>query len=337
MITRFVIILVYSSLVLFLKHKLVAQEKEPKLNREEISVAIDSISSKLRVNYVFPDLATKMVQTLKTNLRAGIYDSIEYPKKFANRLTDDLQRVSKDKHLRVIYNPSIIARENSITEEDRTNEEAEWIKTLVENLKRDNYGFREVKILEGNVGYLDLREFVDPQYGQETLVSTMRVILNTQALIIDFRKNDGGHPGMVELLASYFFSSEPVHLANHYNRPKDQLTQSWTLPNVPGKRLPDIELYILTSSTTFSAAEAFSYFMKHLGRATIVGEQTSGGAHLTGSVIATEEFFIMIPQGRPTSAVTNANWEGIGVAPHIEVSAESALKIAHTKALGDNK
>ncbi|WP_194777014.1 S41 family peptidase [Pararhodonellum marinum] len=70
-----------------------------------------------------------------------------------------------------------------------------------------------------------------------------------------------------------------------------------------------------------------------MGRATIVGETTAGGAHLTGSVIATDKFYIRIPQGRSTSSVTNANWEGTGVIPDIEISAEEALKTAHAKAL----
>ncbi len=331
--SRLLIIFVYSISALFLKHKLVAQEQEPKLNREEISIAIDSISNKLQLNYVFPDVANKMAQVLNANLKEGIYDSTVHPKAFAKQLTEDLQTVSKDKHLRVIYNPSIIARENSMTDEDRANEETEWIKTLVQHLKRDNYGFREVKILEGNIGYLDLREFVDPKYGGETLTAAMYVLSNTQALILDLRQNDGGHPAMVQLLSSYFFSSEPVHLSNHYNRPKDELTQSWTLPFVPGKRLSDVDLYILTSNETFSAAEAFSYLMKHLGRATVVGQQTSGGAHLTGSVIATDKFYVRIPQGRPTSPATNSNWEGTGVFPDIDIGINDALEIAYEIAL----
>jgi len=205
---------------------------------------------------------------------------------------------------------------------------------LVNNLKRDNYGFREVKILDGNIGYLDLREFVAPKYGSETLANAMHFLKNTNAMIIDLRQNDGGSPEMVQLLASYFFSSEPVvHLANHYNRPKNELTKSMTLSNVTGLRRPKTGLYILTSSKTFSAAEAFSYQLQSLKRAIIVGEKTAGGAHLTGSVIATDKFYVRIPQGRTTSPVTNSNWEGIGVIPDIEVRAEEALKAAQTKAL----
>lgn len=314
-----------------------AQDKVSKLGKVEIAVSIDSINNKLRMNYIFPEMADKMTESLITNLRNGKYDTLTDPPAFASQLTKDLQALSKDKHLIVNYNPSIIARENALTAEDRANEEAEWNKELIGILKRDNFGIREVKILEGNIGYLDLREFVHPKYGGESISAAMRILSNTDAMIIDLRQNDGGSPWMVQFLASYFFGPEPVHLADHYNRPKDEHTQSWTLPYLPGERRPDVLLYILTSSKSFSAAEGFSYQMKHLKRATIVGEKTAGGAHLTGSVIATDKFFVRIPQGRTISPVTNGDWEGEGVIPDIEVSADQALKTAHNAALEKSK
>lgn len=327
---------VFLSVLLFLQiEEVTAQKNEQKLRGEEISITIDSIINKLQVNYVFPDVADEMSESIRKYLKEGKYPSSLNPTGFARQITKDLQAISKDKHLMVVYDPQIIARERSLTDEDRANEESEWIKQLLKDLKRDNYGFREVKILEGNIGYMNLREFVDPKYGGETLAAVMHLLSNTNAIIIDLRQNDGGSPLMVQLLASYFFPSEPVHLADHYNRPRDELMQFWTLPHVQGIRRPEVELYILTSDKTFSAAEAFSYQMKHLGRATIIGEKTSGGAHLTGSVIATDKFYVRIPQGRTTSSVTNTDWEGIGVIPHIEVSAELALETAHSKARGN--
>ncbi len=319
-------------LLLILQHQLMAQPDETKLNKKEIAITIDSINRKLNNNYVFPGVATKMAEALTVNFKKGKYISMT-PGELSRQLTNDLQEISKDKHLMVVYNPAIIARENALTDQDRANEEAEWAKELVNHLKRDNYGFREVKILDGNIGYLDLREFVDPKYASETLANAMNFLKNTNDIIIDLRQNDGGSAEMVQLLASYFFSPKLVHLADHYNRPRNELTESWTLANIAGERMPDADLYILTSSKTFSAAEAFSYQLKHLKRATIVGEKTAGGAHLTGSVIATDKFYVRIPQGRTTSPVTNSNWEGTGVTPDIEVSADEALKTAQAKAL----
>lgn len=321
------------TILLLLQNQLEAQSEVKKLSKKEIGLTIDSINHKLNKNYVFPEVATQMAKALDTNFKKGKYNAIAAPNELAIQLTNDLREISKDKHLMVVYNPEVIARENALTAQDRANEEAEWAKELVNHLKRDNYGFREVKILDNNIGYLDIREFVDPKYGNETLSAAMQFIRNTNAIIIDLRHNDGGSPDMVQLLASYFFSSKRVHLANHYNRPKNELTESWTLPNVSGILKPDVDVYILTSNKTFSAAEAFSYQLKQLKRATIVGEKTAGGAHLTGSVIATDKFYVRIPQGRTTSPVTNSNWEGVGVTPDIEVSTTEALKAAQAKAL----
>src|SRR6185436_1733354 len=243
-------------LLLLLQRQLVAQSDGNKLNKKEIAITIDSINRKLNKNYVFPEMAIKMSKVLEVNFKDGKYNSLSNPGELARQLTNDLQEISKDKHLMVAYNPAIIARENALTDEDRANEETEWAKELVNNLKRDNCGFREVKILDGNIGYLDLREFVNPKYGSEVLMTAMNFLKNTNAIIVDLRQNDGGSPEMVQLLASYFFSDKPVHLANHYNRPRNELTESWTLSNVAGVRRPEVDLYILTSSKTFSAAEA---------------------------------------------------------------------------------
>lgn len=312
-----------------------AQDVNQTLTKEELSMTVDSINSKLLKNYIFPELAEKMAFMLTKSLKDGKYSLLVNPTELASKLTTDLQEVSDDKHLRVIYDPPIIARENALTEEDRANQEAEWIKELVQNLRRDNFGFKEVKLLEGNIGYLDLREFADPLYAGETLVAAMEFLSNAEALIIDLGQNDGGSPLMVQLLASYFFPSEPVHLTNFYNRPRDEHKQIWSLPYLPGVRRPDINIYLLTSNKTFSAAEALSYHLMNLERATIIGEKTAGGAHLTGSVIATDKFYVRIPQGRSINPVTKTDWEGVGVKPHIEVGYDQALITAHIQALED--
>jgi len=103
----------------------------------------------------------------------------------------------------------------------------------------------------------------------------MNFLANTDALIIDLRRNGGGEPAMVALISSYLFGPEPVHLNDLYFRPDDSTHQWWTLPYVPGKRYGDKkEVYVLTSKRTFSAAEEFTYNLKNLKRATIIGETT---------------------------------------------------------------
>ncbi len=331
---RSVFFFFFCALILLLNTEALAQGVESSLTAEEMSASIDSINSVLQKNYIFPEVADKMGQSLKANLRKGKYNSLVNAAGFARQLTKDLQSISNDKHLSVNYNPQLItAEKNAVTDEEKAKQEHQRIMEL----KRSNFGFQEIKILEGNIGYLDLREFADPKYAGETAIAAMNFLSNADALIVDLRQNGGGSPSMIQLISSYFFSAEPVHLNNFYFRPTNENTQTWTLPYVPGKRRPDIDLYILTSSYTFSAAEEFCYNLKNLKRATIIGETTGGGAHPTGSVIATDKFFVRVPKGRAINPITNTNWEGNGVTPHIQVSSEEALATAHAKALENRR
>ena len=124
-----------------------------------------------------------------------------------------------------------------------------------------------------------------------------------------------------------------MHLNDFYSRPTNETRQSWTLPYVPGRRLTDTDVYILTSARTFSGAEEFTYNLKHLKRATVVGETTGGGAHTVGRTAHQRPVRDRGSEGRPINAVTKTNWEGVGVEPDVKVPADSALNAAHLMAL----
>ena len=308
------------------------QEKPSPLTEAERTEVVDSISSILDNNYVYPDVATKMVNHINTKLKDGAYKTIEDPIEFSQLLTSDLQEISKDLHLRVMFRPEQIDRWRNASQS--TEDSIAMAERRLKANRRSNYGFQEVKILEGNVGYLNLSGFfnVDEEAG-ETAQAAMNYLSNSDALIIDLRQNGGGSPSMIQLISSYLFGPESVHLNSFYYRPTDEHTQTWTLPYVPGKRRPDIPVYVLTSNRTFSAAEEFSYNLRNLERATLVGEVTGGGAHPGGTRIATDRYMIWAPTGRAINPITNTNWEGTGVQPHMEVPAADALTKAHVDAL----
>ncbi len=310
-----------------------AQSEPAPLTAAEKAEVIDSISAQLERNYIFPEVATEMNALLAKKLKGKKYDAIDDPSEFAMTLTTDLQSISNDKHLRVSFNPQQVEELRAFAERQAENEEEEIPEAWLKSMARNNFGFKEMKILDGNIGYLDLRGFNDPAYAGETAVAAMNYFANADALIIDLRQNGGGSPGMIQLITSYLYGPEPVHLNNFYWRPTDQHTQTWTLPYVDGKRRPDIDVYVLTSSRTFSAAEEFSYNLRNLERATLVGETTGGGAHPGGSVVATDRFLVWVPQGRAINPITNTNWEGTGVEPHVKVPAPEALDKAHVLAM----
>ena len=316
--------------LMLLASQLNAQQKLELLTPKEQQTVVDSIGSKLKANYVFPEVAKKMLSSIESKLENGNYKSILDPQEFATTLTTDLQSISNDKHLRVTFAPDRIAeQQQTVTAEDSI----AYLNRYVNNMKRNNFGFKEVKIMAGNIGYLDLRSFSNVEYAGETAVSAMNFLSNTDAIIIDLRNNGGGSPAMIQLITSYLFESDPVHLNNFYWRPSDQNSQTWTLPHVSGTRSPDTPVYVLTSGGTFSAAEEFSYNLKQLERATLVGETTGGGAHPGGSVVATNRFMVWVPTGRAINPITNTNWEGTGVIPHIKTPAAEALDVAYMKAL----
>ncbi len=325
---RFILIL----LLVFSLGSISAQGDFSNIEQAEKEELIDSITAILSENYVFPDVASDMNALIVKKLQSGSYKKIKDPVEFAGVLTSDLQSVSNDLHLRVQFAPEEIEmrRNAGISVEDSLR----LARRQLRHNRMDNYGFKMVDILGGNIGYLELTGFygVDEEAGAAA-EAAMNFLSNANAIIIDLRQNGGGSPAMIQLITSYLYGPGRVHLNNFYNRPSDRQTQTWTLPYVPGRRSPDVPVYVLTSSSTFSAAEEFSYNLKHLERATLVGEVTGGGAHPGGTRIATDRYTIWVPDGRAINPITNTNWEGVGVKPHIEVAADAALETAQIHAL----
>jgi C-terminal processing protease CtpA/Prc len=139
---------------------------------------------------------------------------------------------------------------------------------------------------------------------------------------------------MIVLLLSWLFpADERVHVNDFYMREGDRTEQFWTNAWVPGRRLPDVPVFVLTSGRTFSAAEEFTYNLKNLKRATLVGETTGGGAHPGGIRPITAHFGIWLPNGRAINPITKTNWEGTGIEPDIKIESGQALQAAHLDAL----
>jgi C-terminal processing protease CtpA/Prc len=292
---------------------------------------IDTLVKRLNDSYVFPETAAKMEQALRSH--ASEYAQITSARQFAEKLTADLQAVSHDKHLRVRYSYESIAVRPNNSNEEPTAEEREQMRR---ELGRINYGFERVERLPGNIGYLDLRGFTPAEIGGgDTVAAAFNFLANTDALIIDLRKNGGGDPNQVALICSYLFGSERVHLNDlHWRDGKgERVEEFWTQKDVAGRRYEGKDVYVLTSSYTFSGAEEFTNNLKTLKRATIVGETTGGGANPGGGNRLSEHFGAFIPTGRAVNPITKTNWEGTGVEPDVKVPADQALHVAQLSAL----
>ncbi len=313
----------------FSNYIIVAQEvRDLKIDSAAKTEVTRNLLENLKSSYVFEEVAKKMVADLNTRISKGEYEKIESSVEFAQKLTDDLQAISKDKHLRVRFSPNVIPVRTDVSEPT-----AEEIAETARFQRSVNFGFEKVERLNGNIGYIELRGFFSPTLGKQTVEAAMSLVSNTDALIFDLRRNGGGDPAMVALICSYLFGDEKVHLNDLYWRQGNRTVEFWTDPKVSGKKYPAKDIYVLTSDRTFSGAEEFSYNLKNLKRATIVGETTGGGAHPGTSFRLSDHFAAFIPLGRAISPITKTNWEGTGVTPDIAIKKEDALKKAYGMAL----
>jgi hypothetical protein len=302
------------------------QDKEIDANTQlEI---IDSVTTVLNKKYVFPDLTEKLEAHLRDRYHSGAYQDISSGEAFTRALSEDLQAISKDLHLRVYYYPD----EYFDTEFDREPDEEEVVRRLKKN-QYDNFSFRRVERLPGNVGYLKFDSFRHARDAAPTVIAALNFLGHCDALIIDLRDNGGGEPNMVKLIMSYFFDEE-THF-NSLNSPgEDKTDQLWTQAYVPGPRLSQCDIYVLISYDTFSAGEGLAYNLKHSGRATLVGTQTPGGAHdCDFHNCKNLNIRIKVPHRRAVSPFTGTNWEGVGVAPDIDVPNYKAYDVAYLEAV----
>jgi retinol-binding protein 3 len=287
------------------------------------AAVIEGLVARIKAGYVLPDAGEVAIATLREGQACGAYGAVVTPQAFAEKVTSDLRAATHDRHLALFFEPqrAVPAESSGLTPKPR---------------ERFNFGFHRAERLRGNIGYLDLRTFADPQEQdvRETASTYLSALANFDATIIDLRQNGGGTTRMVAFVASYFLGPEPVHLTDMYWRDEGRTIDVWTLAEVPGRRSVHQDLYLLVGPSTHSAAEDLCYSLQQLKRATLVGEKTAGGAHMGRGIQRLSPLFTaFIPTGRSLNPLTKSNWENVGVQPDIAVPSDRALAEAHVLAL----
>jgi len=301
-----------------------AQDSSQKLTESEQELILKKTGELLKNNYVFLELGQACANFLDEQNRFKHYSQITHPRAFAKQLSTDLKNIHHDQHIRV---QTRTPADRRLVKDPNLN----FFLHTHERIK-ENLGFRQVRILTGNVGYLDIRSFEPLELAREKALSVLQFLKDTDAMIIDLRANIGGNPSTVQFLCSLFFD-KPVHLNSIYWRREDYTEEFWTMDHIGIAKKPDIPIFILVSSKTFSAGEEMAYNLQVQNRAVLVGETTAGGANPGYSFTINERFSIFIPTGRSINPVTGTNWEGSGVKPDIQVKASESLTVAAEKAV----
>jgi hypothetical protein len=295
-----------------------------RLNATERQRVVGAVIANLKQHYIDPAGAQKIAQTLLAHEKAGDYNSITDGAAFAALLTKQLRDVSHDQHLEVVYSRNTLP-------DHAAGPSAERMARYRAAMEENHCTFEKVQILPHNIGYLKLNSFPEPSICDSTAKAAMTSLNQADAIIFDLRDNRGGYPGMVMLIAAYLFD-HPEYMYT----PRENTTElSWTRSPVPGNKLADKPVYVLTSARTFSGAEHFSYDLKMLKRATLVGERT-GGASDVGSFHRIDDHFgIGIRETKSINPFSEPDWAVTGVEPDVQVNADDALvtavKLAQTR------
>lgn len=284
---------------------------------------IDETTRLLTEHYVFPEIAEQVAGLLQRRLAEGAYD-VDGAEELARLVTADLQSVNGDRHLRLRHHAEPVSPEKG----------AANLEAMRRDFETSLGGAPRVQLLDGGVAVLELAPMLFPlEWAAEPLGAALTLASRAQALIVDLRANRGGDPDTVAFVCSYLLD-ERTHLNTMSWRDREGSEQSWSLPHVPGARFGGSKpLYVLSSDSTFSAAEELAYDLQQLGRALVVGERTRGAAHPCQGWTVHPHLEATVPVGRAINPVSGTNWEGTGVQPDIPCPADESLDRAHTLAL----
>lgn len=294
---------------------------------------VEELAALLVDDFVFPEVGQRYAATLRSRLAAGAYDALTDQASFAKQVTDDLQAVHKDGHLR-LSPPGVGGRPGAARAGAPVPiEDAKW--------------------LADGVAYIKFNMFSGDPETLATLRRFMAEHANARALVIDARTHRGGGLAEMDVMLPYLYA-KPTPLVQMDTRAavaaagNDPIGEGTTVRRLagpagvvrrehvalPGEATPlrRAKVFYLTSSRTASAAEHLALALKRTGRATLIGETTRGAGHYGAMARFEGGFTAFIPVGRTFDPDTGQGWEGTGVAPHIAVPAEQALDEALKRA-----
>ncbi|MFT4279007.1 MAG: S41 family peptidase [Rhodopseudomonas sp.] len=286
------------------------------LDRATVSKLIGGIATELREGYVFPDAGMRAANALEKAVGDNAYAGVTDPAQLAHVLTDQLQAMTQDSHMRVIFGSPF--------------------RNQPPPTAPQGAGF-EVKRLDGNIGYIRLARFAPPEIFNPAADEAMRNLSDTAALVIDMRDNGGGHPASVAYLISFLLDpGKRVHINDLIWRNRGTSTfrtESFWSTTTPVHYLGK-PVFVLVGPKTYSAGEEFAYDLQALTRATVVGEKTRGGANPGGLKELGADLFAVVPTGRAENPITHGNWGGVGVLPDVQAALGDTQDVAVAMAKG---
>lgn len=300
------------------------------LTKAETRDLVRSLAALMADGYTDSLAGAAVRRALLAHLAAGRYRDAKRPSDLAALLGADVQAVIRDKHFNLLHFPPAVAGFKWVNASEGPRDEQAALDESRQRMRGLNFGVLEARVLEGNIGYLNLARFdAPPELLREPLAAAFTLLRHTDALVVDVRKNPGGHIECVQLAFSYFHPGPPALMTTEVNRRTGARVEHRTVADPGGPRYLGRPVFVLASRSTGSGGEMFTYQMKHHGRGLVVGDTTSGAAHSFDTIQMGSErtghFMVLLPDARTVDALTGGDWEHTGVPPDVICRPDSAL------------
>lgn len=281
--------------------------------------AIQNIANRIAANYVYPEKGGQIASYIQTANFKGAFNNARTWQQFDELVTTELKKFSKDGHLYVRYDPQEV-------KELRRNAGKQEVKSKI--FTGDvtvNDVVSEAKVLDGNIGYVKMKEINITKKNVDQLYSAMRKMESTKALIVDLRDNGGGGSEIGAVLESFFLPAGTPTLT--FTTRDGNYTTDSTVTWLKEKRY-DKPVYILVNRNTASAAEAFAFVLQQNKRAKIVGETSAGAAYMNSWYAVNDDNYVSVSTAAPSLPGKNKSWETDGIQPDIKVKKGDAMQVA---------
>ncbi len=261
---------------------------------------LQAAASAVQAQYLDEAEAARIADALRSwSAQQRYADSCSDPAAFSARLNQDLDMFDGHFH---------VERVDAAAGQD------DWLMAWRADARSNGAGVREVRVLEGNIGYLRLSTFYPLDLARPKFAAAFTLLADTDGLVLDLRQNGGGDDASADLLVRTLLDAKIGAVQQ-----LDQRGRRTPVP-LPPASLPVYlkPLVVLIDRRTGSAAEFVAYSLQALGRARIVGTRSGGAAHMFGDpVLLPDGYQISIPDRQPINLRTGGNWEGTGVRPDV--------------------
>jgi len=283
--------------------------------QENINKSIKDVIDVLETDYIFPEKSKLVVSKLKYKLALDEFNQLGELDDFINELSLLIRNVSGDSYLDILEtNPFLVLGQAPVLGKPKDIE---------------NHGFDKLEILAGNIGYLKLNFFYQNVSAELKAADAFEYLSGTDAMIIDLRDVEGDSITLAQYMMSFFVEQNTILSKVLYNR--QESTETLTSSKILGfdHFKQGYPVYILTSAFVSGTGEFFSYTLKNLNKAVIVGEKTMGVALIAKKHKVNEFISINMPIAFTINPVTKTNWEEEGVVPDVNVDANLSFDVAY--------